>query len=163
MLAPPQSAWAAAGAGPLPITEPDSSASDTWQWPVPQPAQVTRPFDLPHRYAAGHRGIDIAAAPGTTVTAVGDGKVRFVGVVVDRPLLSIEHPSGLISTYEPVISELRLGDAVTAGSPIGTVPEHPVHQPDGGLHLGARIGDSYVDPLSLLARPPRAVLLPLGD
>lgn len=168
-LSPPQLALAATPASPsepaavVAATQQQADSSHNWRWPVPQPARVTRAFDLPHRYAAGHRGIDIAAAPASPVTAVADGTVRFVGVVVDRPVLSVQHADGLISTYEPVTSELRRGEPVAAGQQIGTVATHPMHQPGGGLHLGARIGDDYLDPLTLLARPPRAVLLPLSD
>ena len=168
-LSPPQLAFAAASISlPTPaITtaapRPQEMPAARWEWPVPQPARVTRTFNLPHRYAAGHRGIDLAAEPASTVTAVADGTVRFGGRVVDRPVLSIQHSDGLISTYEPVTSDLRRGQQVTAGQPIGKVAMHPIHQPDGGLHLGARIGDDYLDPLTLLDRPPRAVLLPLHD
>lgn len=144
------------------ISEVRASDSAPWQWPVrPQP-EVTRLFDLPHRYAAGHRGIDLALAPGAEVHAVAAGTVRFVGVVVDRPVLSLQHPDGLISTYEPVVSDLARGDSVAAGDAIGTVSVEHQHQPDGGMHLGARRGDDYLDPLTLLGAVPRAVLLPLG-
>ncbi len=162
-LSPPQLAFSAEARAATNAPSQHEVSAARWQWPVPQPARVTRAFDLPHRYAAGHRGIDLAAAPETPVFAVADGTVRFVGKVVDRPVLSIQHPDGLISTYEPVTSDLRRGQQVTARQPIGKVAPHPTHRPNGGLHLGARIGDDYLDPLTLLGRPPRAVLLPLHN
>ncbi|WP_244875350.1 murein hydrolase activator EnvC family protein [Pseudoclavibacter albus] len=143
-----------------------TSAPDTedavWSWPIsPKPA-VTRPFDLPFRYGAGHRGIDLAASPGAQVLAPADGTVHFVGVVVDRPVVSIDHGGGLISSFEPVTSELSRGDRVVKGQVIGELAASPTHAPAGGLHLGARQDGEYLDPRSLLGEIPRAVLLPLG-
>lgn len=142
---------------------PTTSAPESalWQWPAHPRPQVLRPFDLTHRYGAGHRGVDLQVAPGSPVTAVAAGTVHFVGRVVDRNVVSIQHPNGLRSTYEPVDAVVHAGESVTAGALIGTVSTTTLHAPDGGLHLGARLGDDYVDPLSLLQPLPPAILLPL--
>lgn len=133
-----------------------------WVWPLEPQPRVLRKFDLPFRYGAGHRGLDLAADPGAEVRAPDDGTVHFVGVVVDRPVLSIDHGDGILSSFEPVTTELSPGDHVTKGQLIGHLAETPRHAPSGGLHLGARRNGEYIDPRALLGEIPRAVLLPLG-
>ncbi|WP_317229512.1 M23 family metallopeptidase [Clavibacter sp. MX14-G9D] len=126
------------------------------------PHRVTRPFEEPSTpYGPGHRGIDIAAAPGTEVRSPADGVVSFAGMVVDRPVVSIQHADGLVSSMEPVVPGVSTGDAVSAGQVVGSLAEAPRHEPDGGLHLGARLHGGYVDPQALLAGLRHAVLLPL--
>lgn len=152
---------------PFVVSATQAAANETgralWQWPVHPPPVVTRAFDLAHRYARGHRGIDLAVAPGTQIRAPADGTVYFVGRVVDRNVVSIQHANGIRSTFEPVDAVVSVGDAVTAGTVIGTLATDTIHVPNGGLHLGARIGDDYCDPLLLLQRMPPAILLPLSS
>ena len=151
VLAP---AGAVAEPAPLPTTA-------LWSAPLPDVA-VTRPFDeLPHRFAAGHRGVDLAGAPGTPVLSAGAGVVVFAGMVAGRPVVSIDHPGGLRTTYEPVLPSVGAGQAVARGSPLGTlVAGHAGCPVAACLHWGLRRGEDYLDPLSLLA-PPRIRLLPL--
>lgn len=121
--------------------------------PLPPPPVVLAPFDPPpDRYAAGHRGVDLAAAPGTVVVAAGPGRVVFAGTVVDRGVVSIEHEGGLRTTYEPVTATLPAGAVVAAGTPIGTLDAgHPRCAPATCLHWGARLSDgTYLDPMALL-------------
>ncbi|GAA3602030.1 murein hydrolase activator EnvC family protein [Agrococcus terreus] len=135
-------------------------AAGAWLWPVP-PGPVDRPFEAPaHAYGPGHRGVDLAASPGDAVLAPVDGVVRFAGPVAGRPVLSIEHGGGLVSSFEPVEASVAAGDAVMRGQRVGTL----LAGHDGGtaLHLGARLHGAYVDPLPLLGRE-RPVLLPLGE
>lgn len=122
---------------------------------------MLRHFLLEHAYGPGHRGLDLAAAPGAVIRSPADGTVRFVGWVVDRPVLSIDHGDGLVSSFEPVEALVAEGDAVSRGQAIGTLAASPEHAPAGGLHLGARLAGGYVDPMGLLAEIPRSVLLPL--
>ena len=137
------------------------SASAVWTAPLPG-AAVTRPFDvLPHRYAAGHRGVDLAGTPGAPVLAAGDGVVVFAGAVAGRPVVSVDHPGGLRTTYEPVAASVGAGQAVGRGTPLGTlVAGHAGCPSTACLHWGLRRGEDYLDPLSLLA-PPGIRLLPL--
>jgi hypothetical protein len=139
-----------------------------WQWPLPPPHSVVAGFEAPeHRYGPGHRGIDIAAAAdGATVGAVDSGTVRFSGMVAGRGVVSVTHADGLVSTYEPVRGVLEAGSVVEAGAVLGTVEDRPgsSHCPDAAcLHLGARRGAEYVDPLLLLGMRGPSVLLPWGD
>ena len=139
-----------------------SSAAPRWQWPVRPPHLITRPFSPPTTaYGPGHRGIDVAADPGAEVLAPADGTVSFAGVVVDRPVVSIRHADGLVSSVEPVVPAVSAGERVSTGQVIGTVAAEPRHEPDGGIHLGARLLGEYVDPALLLASLRHAVLLPL--
>lgn len=129
-----------------------------WNWPTAPPHAIARPYLAPETpYAAGHRGVDIRAAS-TVITSPADGTVHFVGVVVDRPVLSIRHEGGFISSYEPVTSDLAKGDAVARGDPIGELL--PGHCATPCLHFGVRLDGEYVSPLLLLGGVPRAVLLP---
>jgi murein DD-endopeptidase MepM/ murein hydrolase activator NlpD len=133
-----------------------------WGAPLPEVA-VTRPFDeLPHRYAAGHRGVDLAGSPGDPVLAAGGGVVVFAGMVAGRPVVSVDHPGGLRTTYEPVTPSVGAGQAVSRGSPLGTlVAGHAGCPVAACVHWGLRRGKDYLDPLSLLA-PPEIRLLPLS-
>jgi murein DD-endopeptidase MepM/ murein hydrolase activator NlpD len=134
-------------------------AASLWLWPVAGTHAVVRPFLAPATpYSAGHRGVDLAAEEGAAVLAPADGVVRFSGWVVDRPVLSIDHGAGVISSYEPVESDLVAGDAVRRGDVIGTLL--PGHCRSPCLHLGVRVDGGYVSPLLFLGGQPRAVLLP---
>ncbi|WP_309064421.1 murein hydrolase activator EnvC family protein [Microbacterium sp.] len=142
----------------------DSGASSApgfpWTWPVGGPRTVISPFRAPaHDYGPGHRGMDVAASAGATVRAPADGIVAFRGVVVDRPLITIEHGRGYVTTLEPVSSELSPGEAVAAGEEVGRVATGG-HAAAGTLHVGVRIDGDYVNPRGLFGDIPRAVLLP---
>lgn len=131
-----------------------------WTWPV-EPHEVVRAFEAPAtEYGPGHRGIDIASTPGMAVRAPDDGTVRFAGPVAGRPVVSIEHAGGIISSFEPVEPVVAAGEPVDRGQVIGVL--QPGHVPgETRLHLGAREHGAYVDPLGLLGIE-RPVLLPLG-
>ena len=45
----------------------------------------------------------------------------FAGRLVDRPVVSIAHPGGLRTSYEPVEAVVRAGQRVTAGTVLGDV------------------------------------------
>ena len=131
-------------------------------WSRPLEGAVTRPFDPPpDRYGAGHRGVDLAGAPGSPVLAAGDGGVVFAGMVAGRPVVSVDHPGGLRTTYEPVDPSVGAGQAVARGSPLGTLlAGHSGCSAAACLHWGLRRGEDYLDPLALLVVP-RVRLLPL--
>ncbi|MCC2029889.1 M23 family metallopeptidase [Microbacterium sp. YMB-B2] len=136
------------------------SPAPAWSWPTAGAREVVEPFRAPaHDYGPGHRGIDIRAGQGATVTAPEDGVVAFRGVVVDRPLLTIDHGEGYVSTFEPLASDLAPGAVVRAGDEIGTVAVGG-HAPAGTLHVGVRLNDVYINPMLLFGGVPRAVLLP---
>ena len=147
----------------LPVSaQAPGDAVATWTWPVDPPVRLVEPFRSPPTpYAAGHRGIDLAASPGAEVRAPSDGVVSFAGPVAGRPVLSIAHGHGIVSTIEPVVASVAAGQAVAEGESVGVVA-------DGGhcdrvcVHVGVRVHGEYVSPLLFLGGVPRAVLLPLG-
>ncbi|WP_425454452.1 peptidoglycan DD-metalloendopeptidase family protein [Mycetocola lacteus] len=108
---------------------------------------------------SGRRGISLAALPGSVVRAPTEGTVTFVGVVVDRPVLTLEHSGGLRTSYEPLDSILKTGDSVQAGDPLGTVAAGGVC-PQMCLHIGVRSGDEYVNPRLYFGSRARIHLLP---
>lgn len=137
-------------------------AGGGFRWPVAG-ARVVRRFDPPPRpWLPGHRGADLAAASGAAIRAAGAGVIVFSGQVAGRGVVSVAHPGGLRTTYEPVLVEPhRPGDPVAAGEEIGTlVPGHPGCPTAACLHWGLRRGADYIDPLTLLGLG-RVRLLPL--
>jgi murein DD-endopeptidase MepM/ murein hydrolase activator NlpD len=143
---------------------PSTSASDAstsvWQWPLVgtggSPPTVVRPFDPPtHRWLPGHRGVDLDARGGATrVVAAGSGTVTFAGTLFGEGVVVIEH-HGVRTTYEPVRAIVHAGDAVVAGTPIGTLAVgHCTSGPC--LHWGLLTGHGhdvrYYDPLLLVGR-----------
>ncbi len=133
-----------------------------WVWPIASPHPVVRPFIAPETpYAPGHRGIDIAATAGAPVLSPSDGVVHFSGFVVDRDVISIDHGGGVISSFEPVSSNLIEGSLVTRGDAIGTLEPGHCRQPC--LHMGVRVGGQYVSPLNFLGGLAPSVLLPTRE
>lgn len=130
-----------------------------WIWPL-DAFRLSRPYAQPaHRYGAGHRGIDLAPRSERHVRAPADGVVAFSGRVADRGVLTIDHGDGLVTTLEPVASELVPGDPVGRGDAVGAVTTGG-HAAAGTLHFGVRLEGEYINPLLLLGGVPRAVLLP---
>ena len=115
----------------------------------------------PQPWSPGHRGVDLAGAPGQAVVSAGAGTVTFAGVVAGRGVVAVAHSGGLRTTYEPVTAEVRAGDAVAAGAPLGVLVTGS-HCATTCLHWGALRGKVYLDPLSLLRPPAPPILLPLG-
>ena len=147
----------------LPVVATHPAHADAgWQWPLPPPHQVVRGFDPPaHDWLAGHRGVDLAGRPGQRVLAAGGGRVVFAGAVGRVPVVSIRHPDGIETTYEPVRPLVHTGNEVLAGAVLGTLLAEGSHcAPRACLHWGLRRGDAYLDPLSLVGAV-RVRLLPL--
>lgn len=135
-----------------------------WTWPLDPPHRLVRAFEAPaHAYGPGHRGVDLSGG-GTRVLAVEGGVVRFAGQVAGRGVVSVTHADGLISTYEPVTASVAIGDAVGAGHVLGELSATGSHCTGGApcLHLGARRGETYLDPMLLLGMRGPSVLLPLA-
>ncbi|WP_169582340.1 MULTISPECIES: M23 family metallopeptidase [Microbacterium] len=147
--------------------EPDASAATppigeedpAWVWPLAA-FRVERPFEAPaHRYGAGHRGIDLRADPAEPIRSPAPGTVAFSGTVARRGILTIDHGDGLVTTLEPVESELEPGAPVDRGQVVARVAVGG-HAAPGALHVGVRRHGEYINPLLLLGEVPRAVLLP---
>ncbi|WP_427133028.1 M23 family metallopeptidase [Pseudarthrobacter sp. S9] len=135
-----------------------------WSWPLdPRPA-VLRAFDPPAKpWLSGHRGVDLRAAyDGAPVTSPASGTVSFVGVVADRPVITVDHGNGLRSSFEPVESSLAPGAAVAEGGVLGrSVPGHCGTVPC--VHWGVRRGEEYLNPLAFVTDLRPSILLPPED
>lgn len=133
---------APAGADPRPGT-----------FALPVAGDVVSSFDAPpHPFAAGHRGVDIAAGPGSVVRAPGPGRVGFAAVVAGARWVTLDHGDGFRTSYGELASiDVAPGEEVPAGAVLGTVGT--AHGRRGILHWSARRGRDYVDPLRLLDRP----------
>ncbi|MGH8893530.1 MAG: peptidoglycan DD-metalloendopeptidase family protein, partial [Actinomycetes bacterium] len=83
--------------------------------------------------------------------SAGTGVVAFAGPVAGRGVVTVLHPDGRRTTYEPVAASVAAGDPVTEGAVVGTVAAAPGHcLPGTCLHWGLRSGETYIDPLSLV-------------
>lgn len=149
-------ALGAVASAPEPATPP---ARLEFVLPVAGSALV-HPFRAPAQpWAPGHRGVDLTCAVGQDVLAPADGTVAFVGTVVDRSVVTIAHPDGLLSSLEPVLGSVDPGARVLRGQVVGTLQAVAGHcAPASCLHWGVRRTDRYVDPMELLAGP--VILLP---
>ncbi len=95
--------------------------------------------------------------------AAGSGTVVYAGMLAGRGVVSVDHPGGLRTTYEPVTPLVKAGDTVTAGIPLGTLTAgHPGCAGTACLHWGLRRGTVYLDPLAVLGLG-RVRLLPGGS
>lgn len=124
-------------------------------WPVGTRPPVVRGWDPPASpYARGHRGVDLATAPGAPVRAVAAGRVSFAGRVAGRGVVAVELAATgeppLRTTYEPVRAAVREGETVAAGQVVGTVEPAGSHCTRVCVHWGLLRGGTYLDPLSLL-------------
>jgi murein DD-endopeptidase MepM/ murein hydrolase activator NlpD len=154
----------------------DDEPERRFGWPLPGTPTVVRAFHPPAvRYGPGHRGVDLASTAGAAVLAAGTGTVVFAGMVAGRGVVSVDHPGGLRTTYEPVSPTVIAGDRVLRGQRIGTVqPDHVGCPSTVCLHWGVlrRVPEGaapdteqdrqYLDPLRLLAGT-RVRLLPIDD
>jgi len=132
-------------------------------WPLAQDARVSLGFGARYATQGGtdaiHRGADVAAGEGERVLAPLAGKVTFAGSVPaagggTMRAVTIETAQGLI-TLMPLArldvtrgAELGEGDGVGVIAATGDASSGETH-----LHVGARRGDLYVDPLGLIAPP----------
>ena len=162
-VSPPSGGAEALWDGSTAVSTVAPGAAYAWPLGPPVPA-VERPFAAPaHPYGPGHRGVDLAGAPGAPVLATAAGVVVFAGLLAGRGVVSVQHPDGLRTTYEPVAATVRAGATVARGDALGVL--RPGHTGCAAtcLHWGVRRDrTTYVDPLRLLA-PPHVRLLPAPD
>ena len=147
------------------MATPKSSQADRgWQAPVTEPT-LERHFLQPSSdYSAGHRGVDYLVKQGQLVVAPADGKVRFSGRVVNRGVLTIEHGSTLLSSFEPVCSSLQVGTRVERGQVIAKICDETEYENHCGvrvcLHFSLRKESGYLSPLITIGGLSPSRLLP---
>ncbi|KFI48698.1 M23 family metallopeptidase [Bifidobacterium biavatii] len=117
-------------------------------WPV-RDVDVTAVFDGPVQpWLPGHRGVDLEAGTGTELLAPADGVIAFAGRVGGKSVVSIRHGT-LTSTFEPAVTDLRMGAPVARGEPFGETGGASDHCGDSCVHWGVKRGsDAYEDPQS---------------
>lgn len=132
------------------VVAPPASAGDGFVLEAPLPGSVLRGFDDVGRFAAGHRGVDLAGSDGEPVLAGAPGVVHFAGSVAGRPTVSVDHGNGWRTTYQPVRATVATGDVVEAGQRIGTLA--PGHcEGVTCLHWGLTDGQRYANPTAFLS------------
>lgn len=133
---------------------PEVWASELWLAPVENPVLVKDFLQPSADWSAGHRGVDYLVNDGDEVLATSSGQIRFSGRLVNRSVVSIVHPNGLISTVEPVCSDLTKGTFVSAGKAIGTICTDVGYfshcLPKLCLHFGIKTEGGYLSPLYVL-------------
>jgi murein DD-endopeptidase MepM/ murein hydrolase activator NlpD len=152
-------AWLTAGA--LLAAGPARGAAG-WRWPLDPPVAVVAGFAAPAGpFAPGHRGVDLDGRVGDPVRSAAAGVVAFAGRVAGRGVVSVDHPGGLRTSYEPVTATVARGDRVAAGAVLGRLEAVGSHcAPAACLHWGLRRGETYLDPRSMLGAA-RVRLLPV--
>ncbi|WP_167880496.1 M23 family metallopeptidase [Nocardioides guangzhouensis] len=149
----------------LGVTAPSAAADERPRgvWPLqPRPVVAAR-FDPPtSTWGAGHRGVDLVGHPVAVVRTALPGTVRFTGTIAGRGVVVVGH-GDTRTTYEPVRATVSVGDAVTAGQPIGLLEVGGSHCfPTACLHWGWLRGETYLDPLLLVGAVPVRLLPPGG-
>lgn len=149
-----------------PTSDAATGRTPHWQAPVAGELTVAREFEKPEqKWSPGHRGVDLTVQQSFEVRSPEAGVITFSGTVVDRKVITVEHPDGHKSSFEPVTDALPLGTEVQAGQVIAQVDDEVPHcEPAVCLHWGVRQGpDDYVNPLLFLGLTDPSVLLPIGD
>lgn len=126
-----------AGSGPL-------QAQERAAWPAIGPIVRLPVIPWPN-WKPGHRGIDLATEPGSTVVSPVQGRVSWVGTVAGLPSVSVVS-AGLKYTMQPVVGNLAQGDWVERGEAVGTVEVSDHCGLRNCLHWSVRRGSDYLDP-----------------
>jgi len=123
-----------------------------WAPPLEPPVNLVNLYRQPNSdYSAGHRGIDYQVKAGQPVLAPADGEVWFSGKVVNRQLISLKHPDGNLTEFEPVCTDLQKGEPVFLGQEIGQICEADSNyrqhcQESTCLHFSIRQLGEYLSP-----------------
>lgn len=133
-----------------------------WGWPLLGTPTIVAAYDPPaRRWLPGHRGVDLAGVRGEPVLAVEAGVVSYSGEIAGVGVVSVTHADGLRSTYQPVAHRVGRGTRVGRGEELGVLDLGGHCILHDCLHLGARRGETYVDPTPLLLAL-ELTLLPVG-
>ncbi len=126
-----------------PTAGPVASPPVLYRLPVRGP--IIDPFRAPvGPYGAGNRGVEIGTVPGTAVASAADGAVTFAGPVGGDLFVVVSHSDGVRTTYGFLATiSVSAGTVVHLGDTVGTARS--------SVHWGARHGDSYFDPMTLLS------------
>ena len=115
-------------------------------------------FDPPDSpYGAGHRGVDLAGAPGQPVRTALPGTVTYAGPLAGRGVVVVDH-GATRTTYEPVAASVSVGDVLAAGDRIGSPPARRARTASRvpACTGAGSAATTYLDPLRLVGRRPGA-------
>ncbi|MBS3956887.1 MAG: peptidoglycan DD-metalloendopeptidase family protein [Clostridiales bacterium] len=145
------------------VAAPAMAAQVSEGWPLEGPAEVLLGFGASYQSESGqaltHRGIDLAAPAGASIYAARAGTVTFAGRIPageGATMLAVTIESeGFRLTYLPLAEvSVKTGNRVETGGMLGMLAATGDRStPVAHLHVGARIGDLYVDPMKYLASP----------
>ncbi|MCL4553710.1 MAG: peptidoglycan DD-metalloendopeptidase family protein [Actinobacteria bacterium] len=114
-----------------------------------------------------HRGVDLSASEGDSVSAPFAGRVSFAGRVPSpgggsRNAVTIEFGDGLRITFLPLEGiTVKTGQQVSVGDSIGAVAVVAGESsPSPHLHVSVRRGEAYIDPMPFLPIPLATVAQP---
>jgi len=132
-------------------------------WPLTSDGDVLLGFTAPYLRAGQqtvHMGVDLATAPSASVLSPVDGEVSFVGRVpaAEGSMLAVtlRTEDGLLVSLMPLVStQLTTGCRLAVGDSVGPVaPTGDISSAESHLHIGARRGERYVDPMPVLGCSP---------
>jgi len=114
-----------------------TAASGNGKFRMPADGAIVRAYQK-----GKNEGIDISAAPGTTISAAGAGTVAAITRDVDQvPIIVIRHPDNLMTVYAGLDNvAVSKGQSVSAGTALGKA------RSQGVMHFEVRNGFDSVDP-----------------
>ncbi|SFU05131.1 LysM peptidoglycan-binding domain-containing protein [Sedimentitalea nanhaiensis] len=143
-------------AKPLPDEKIDPTPPDPPKTPVGKPSIAsTAALAMPvqgkiiRTYAKGRNdGIDISAAPGTAITAAGNGSVAAITQDADQiPIVVVRHPDNLLTVYANVDQiSVKKGDTIERGQKLAQLRSGD----NAYVHFEVRNGFDSVDPMPYL-------------
>lgn len=153
--------WSPVAASPEPPRSPADVKSILATYPLAQPGEVLLNYGWRLRTASGqvafHSGVDLAAAPGTNVLAVGDGTVAFAASQGGfGKMVVINHQQGYQTRYAQLSTiKVKPGQTVRRGQVIGAAGTTGTpSSTDPHLHFELRANSS----LGWVAEDPEPVL-----
>jgi hypothetical protein len=133
-------------------------------WPLAGAGRVELAFGANYSAGSGgsaqHRGVDLAAEAGERVLAPLAGTVSFAGSVPGVGggrvvAVTIETSRGKITLLPLEHASVKRGATLAEGDAVGALAGSGDGSSAGAhVHVGARDGDLYLDPLGLMAVPP---------
>ena len=130
---------AAAAAAPEPVDVGAPTRTSDAQMSLPVKGRIIRDYNK-----GRNDGIDIAAAPGTAVSAAADGTVAAITSDADQiPIVVVRHPDNILTVYANVDGiSVEKGDTVKRGQQIAKLRAGD----DAYVHFEVREGFDSVDP-----------------
>ncbi len=135
-------------------------------WQQPFSSEITRwesEYLAPEsEYGPGHRGVDSVQELGSPIKAPVSGKIFFVGLVVDRNVVTIRSPSGYLASFEPACTDLKVGEGVLIGGQFAwhcSPQESYDYHCESCIHFSVRSKFGYLSPDFFLSEILPSVIL----